>query len=274
VCYGTLLLLSDLTPTIGLWQTVFVALFDRYRNLFLILFHGHFVSYLIPLGIRFRCDTDQTRPEAPPRPPVLPIADCIDSRFTCPPVCLCVLPGSSPCTWRRSSCSSQVSSRRAFYLIYCCHEPCVRCSKFLAACVSVGVSDTMTSLGLRDRYPCTADLGVGISLLSVHDKVTAGVCKPARAPQCCSPPCADRRSALGACGAEMRHKWLLAMLFSWSHVQTEFALDAWLMQGSANSNFYYFSSLLGLIAQIGTITTAFAGALTLEERCEQRSKAQ
>jgi hypothetical protein len=33
----------------------------------------------------------------------------------------------------------------------------------------------MTSLGLRDRYPCTADIGVGISLLSVHDKVTAGV---------------------------------------------------------------------------------------------------
>jgi hypothetical protein len=96
VCYGTLLLLSDLTPTIGLWQTVFVALFDRYRNLFLILFHGHFVSYLIPLGLRFRCDTDQTRPEAPPRPPVLPIADWIDSRFTCPPVCLCVPPRQQP----------------------------------------------------------------------------------------------------------------------------------------------------------------------------------
>ena len=72
----------------------------------------------------------------------------------------------------------------------------------------------------------------------------------------------------------MRHKWLIALLFSWGHVQTEFALGAWLERGSANANFYYFSSLLGLIAQIGTITTAFAGVLTLEERCEQRSRAQ
>ena len=55
VCYGSLLLLSDLTPTIGVWQPVFVALFPRYRSLFLVLVHGHVVSYLIPLGLRFRC---------------------------------------------------------------------------------------------------------------------------------------------------------------------------------------------------------------------------
>jgi|EP01043_Picozoa_sp_COSAG02_P043616 hypothetical protein len=72
----------------------------------------------------------------------------------------------------------------------------------------------------------------------------------------------------------MRHKWFLAMLFSWSHVQTEFALDAWLMQGSANSNFYYFSSIVGLIAQIGTITTAFSGALALEDRLGRRRQAE
>ena len=54
-CYGTLLLLSDLTPTIGLFQPVFVALFDRYRALFLLLVHGHCVGYLVPLGLRFRC---------------------------------------------------------------------------------------------------------------------------------------------------------------------------------------------------------------------------
>ena len=49
------LLLSDLTPTIGLFQPVFVALFDRYRALFLLLVHGHCVGYLVPLGLRFRC---------------------------------------------------------------------------------------------------------------------------------------------------------------------------------------------------------------------------
>ena len=54
VCYGALLLLSDLTPTVGVWQPVFVAMFPRYRSLFLVLIHGHFVSYLIPLGLRFR----------------------------------------------------------------------------------------------------------------------------------------------------------------------------------------------------------------------------
>jgi hypothetical protein len=73
----------------------------------------------------------------------------------------------------------------------------------------------------------------------------------------------------------MRHKWFIAMLLGWSHVQTEFALDAWLMQGSAASNFYYFSSLLGFIAQVGTITTAFSGALSLEDRLgKRRSKAE
>eukprot|EP01043_Picozoa_sp_COSAG02_P038970 COSAG02_NODE_3044_length_7482_cov_3.060680_2_plen_177_part_00 len=54
VCYGTLLLLSDLTPTIGPWQPVFVALFPRFRSLFLLAVHGHVISYLIPLGLRFR----------------------------------------------------------------------------------------------------------------------------------------------------------------------------------------------------------------------------
>ena len=78
--------------------------------------------------------------------------------------------------------------------------------------------------------------------------------------------------ALSGPGTEMRHKWLLVLLFFWSHVQTEFALDAWLVQGSANSNFYYFAGVLGLIAQIGTIMTALSGALTLEERLEKRRK--
>ena len=71
--------------------------------------------------------------------------------------------------------------------------------------------------------------------------------------------------------AEIRHKWLIALLFSWCHVQTEFALDAWLVQGAAGSNFYYFSTLLGMFAQIGTIMTAFGGALSLEEQAEERA---
>jgi len=69
--------------------------------------------------------------------------------------------------------------------------------------------------------------------------------------------------------AEIRHKWLIALLFSWSHVQTEFALDAWLVQGAASSNFYYFSTLLGMFAQMGMIMTAFGGALLLEEQAEK-----
>ena len=72
--------------------------------------------------------------------------------------------------------------------------------------------------------------------------------------------------------AEMRHKWLIALLFGWGHVQTEFALGAWLERGSANANFYYFSSLLGVLALIGTVVTAFGAALELEEREERQAK--
>lgn len=96
VCYGTMLFLSDLTPTIGLFQSVFVALFDRYRYLFLILLHGHYVGYLIPLGLRFR------------------------------------------------------------------KQPL-----FMAAML-------LLLTAVLKSYPCTADIGVGLSLLSVHDKVVAG----------------------------------------------------------------------------------------------------
>ena len=64
----------------------------------------------------------------------------------------------------------------------------------------------------------------------------------------------------------MRHKWLIALLSSWGHVQTEFALGAWLERGSANANFYYFSSLLGVLALIGTLLTSFGAALELEDR--------
>jgi len=72
--------------------------------------------------------------------------------------------------------------------------------------------------------------------------------------------------------AEMRHKWLIALLFSWGHVQTEFALGAWLERGSANANFYYFSSLLGVLALMGTVVTAFGAVLELEEREERQAK--
>ena len=102
-CYGTLILLSDLTPTIGLFQPVFVALFDRYRALFLLLVHGHCVGYLVPLGLRFRCGsppapyhhthtsrahTAQVRPSR--------LEDSDNGRR--------VGSGASRCTWRRCCC--------------------------------------------------------------------------------------------------------------------------------------------------------------------------
>lgn len=71
-CYGTLLLLSDLTPTIGLFQPVFVALFDRYHALFLLLVHGHCVGYLVPLGLRFRCGSLPLPPHAHLPAPIQP----------------------------------------------------------------------------------------------------------------------------------------------------------------------------------------------------------
>ena len=71
-CYGTLLLLSDLTPTIGLFQPVFVALFDRYHALFLLLVHGHCVGYLVPLGLRFRCGSLPLPPTHTSPPPYSP----------------------------------------------------------------------------------------------------------------------------------------------------------------------------------------------------------
>eukprot|EP00419_Tripos_fusus_P002671 CAMPEP_0172682836 /NCGR_PEP_ID=MMETSP1074-20121228/18437_1 /TAXON_ID=2916 /ORGANISM="Ceratium fusus, Strain PA161109" /LENGTH=475 /DNA_ID=CAMNT_0013501583 /DNA_START=99 /DNA_END=1526 /DNA_ORIENTATION=+ len=42
----------DLTPNVGIWWYIFIEVFDRYRILFLIAFHGHLLFYPVPLHVR------------------------------------------------------------------------------------------------------------------------------------------------------------------------------------------------------------------------------
>ena len=88
------------------------------------------------------------------------------------------------------------------------------------------------------RYPCTADVGIGICLMGVNGQIVAG----------------------------MRHKWLIALLFGWSHIMIEHAVYLWLFEGSSGYNYYYFNSLLGCMAQVGMITTSFGSALHIEAK--------
>ena len=48
--------ISDLTPNLGLFWYFFTEIFDRFRSFFLIVFHTHFLFYLIPLTIRFHTE--------------------------------------------------------------------------------------------------------------------------------------------------------------------------------------------------------------------------
>mmetsp|Transcript_59155 Transcript_59155/g.132585 ORF Transcript_59155/g.132585 Transcript_59155/m.132585 type:complete len:475 (-) Transcript_59155:8-1432(-) len=46
------LTLQDLTPNVGIFWYVFIEVFDRYRTLFLIVFHCHIFFYPLPLHLR------------------------------------------------------------------------------------------------------------------------------------------------------------------------------------------------------------------------------
>ena len=63
----------------------------------------------------------------------------------------------------------------------------------------------------------------------------------------------------------MRHKWLTVLMLGWSGLMFEHAMQTWLVEGSSSYNYYYFASLLGLMAQIGAITSALGAALRLLE---------
>jgi len=44
--------LQELTPNVGIFWYMFIEVFDRYRMLFLIVFHCHILFYLVPLHVR------------------------------------------------------------------------------------------------------------------------------------------------------------------------------------------------------------------------------
>lgn len=52
--YGTQLMLSDLTPNMGLWWYFFIEMFDSFRDFFLGVFWLHMASYTGGLTIRIR----------------------------------------------------------------------------------------------------------------------------------------------------------------------------------------------------------------------------
>merc|ERR1711890_158163 len=50
--FASVLSISDLSPNVGIFWYIFVEVFDRYRLLFLLFFHGHLLFYPIPLHVR------------------------------------------------------------------------------------------------------------------------------------------------------------------------------------------------------------------------------
>lgn len=52
--YGVHLLLSDLTPNVGLWWYFFIEMFDSFREFFLCVFQLHLVVYIAGLCVRLR----------------------------------------------------------------------------------------------------------------------------------------------------------------------------------------------------------------------------
>ena len=52
--YGTMLLLPDLTPNVGLWWYFFIEMFDSFREFFLGVFWLHMISYVPGFTLRFR----------------------------------------------------------------------------------------------------------------------------------------------------------------------------------------------------------------------------
>ncbi len=53
-CYGTLLLVTDLTPNVGLWWYFFTELFEHFSTFFRIVFHAHVAVYLVPFTMAYR----------------------------------------------------------------------------------------------------------------------------------------------------------------------------------------------------------------------------
>ncbi|PWY97193.1 PIG-U-domain-containing protein [Testicularia cyperi] len=54
--YGTQLLMTDLTPNLGLWWYFFMEIFDHFRDFFLLTFNVHVASYALPFMIKYRQD--------------------------------------------------------------------------------------------------------------------------------------------------------------------------------------------------------------------------
>jgi len=50
--FVSIVAVRDLTPNVGIWWYIFIEVFDRYRFLFLIAFHGHLLFYPVPLHLR------------------------------------------------------------------------------------------------------------------------------------------------------------------------------------------------------------------------------
>mmetsp|Transcript_157568 Transcript_157568/g.278044 ORF Transcript_157568/g.278044 Transcript_157568/m.278044 type:complete len:517 (-) Transcript_157568:37-1587(-) len=50
--FVSVLALKDLTPNVGLFWYMFIEVFDRYRDMFLVAFHAHLLFYPIPLHLR------------------------------------------------------------------------------------------------------------------------------------------------------------------------------------------------------------------------------
>lgn len=48
------LLLTDLTPNLGLWWYFFMEMFDHFRDFFLLTFNVHVASYVLPFTIKYR----------------------------------------------------------------------------------------------------------------------------------------------------------------------------------------------------------------------------
>lgn len=58
--YGPHLLLSDLTPNVGLWWYFFIEMFDSFREFFLGVFWLHMISYVGGMTIKIRYDSYRT----------------------------------------------------------------------------------------------------------------------------------------------------------------------------------------------------------------------
>lgn len=48
------ILLPDLSPTTSLWWYFFISLFEHFRSFFLLAFNVHLISYVVPLGMKYR----------------------------------------------------------------------------------------------------------------------------------------------------------------------------------------------------------------------------